>query len=253
MPVNEQQTGLPNIFMIHGAGGDAATFEPLGRHLAGRYNVWGIQAAGYDGVSPFHDSQEAMASSYLTEIRQVQSAGPYLLSGFSTGGVIAAELMRRTQAAGDTVERLILIDAFLPSLRPRSIPASEHLRNLVRAGPGYGLSRLRNRIQDRRMAKVTENAQLAGSVQVEVQRRKLVDHLVYLWADYEVGQVEVPVIMMSSEEIFDIWEGVIDDARGWESVAQDLRVVKVPGNHLDLLDESHAAVFAQRLFDALGD
>lgn len=184
--------------MIHGAGGDMLTFQPTGSYLAGRYNVWGVQAAGVDGESPLHDSQEQMASSYLAEIRQVQPAGPYLLAGFSTGGVIAADLVKRIQAAGDVVEALILIDAFFPTMRPRSIPVSEHLANLIRFGPEYGLSRARKRL-----------------------------------------------------EIFDIWEGVIDDARGWSSVAGDLRIVKVPGDHMNLLEEPHARVFAERLADVL--
>ncbi len=177
IPILDPDPALRNIFMIHGAGGDILTFQPTGRYLAGRYNVWGVQAAGVDGESPLHDSQEQMASSYLAEIRQVQPSGPYLLAGFSTGGVIAAELVKRIQAAGDTVEALILIDAFFPTMRPRSIPLSEHLVNLIRFGPEYGLSRARKRLQNRRFTKATREtrfhrARAIGGPQVGTHRTR---------------------------------------------------------------------------------
>ncbi len=86
---------------------------------------------------------------------------------------------------------------------------------------------------------------------LEVRKWELTEHVINLWADYEVGPVDVPVTMMSSEEIFDIWEGVIDDARGWSPVAGDLKIVKVPGDHMNLLEEPHARVFAERFADVL--
>lgn len=255
VPIREPEPDLRNIFMIHGAGGDILTFQPTGRYLAGRYNVWGIQAAGVDGESPVHDTQAEVVRDYLAEIRQVQPSGPYLLAGFSTGGVIGVELVKRLQADGQTVEALILIDAFHPSMQPRTIPLSEHLAALVRTGPSYGFSKLRQRVERRRLNKAIERStsdpSSAGPVPLEVRKWEVTGHIIDLWADYAVSEMDVPVIMMSSEEVFDIWEGVIDDARGWGSVASDLRIVKVPGDHMNLLEEPHARVFAERLADAL--
>ncbi|MBT8241251.1 MAG: AMP-binding protein, partial [Acidimicrobiia bacterium] len=252
VPILEPDPDLPNIFMIHGAGGDVLTFQPTGRYLSGRYNVWGIQAAGVDGESPVHVTQDEVARNYLAEIRKVQSSGPYLLAGFSTGGVIGAELVKRLESDGEAIEALILIDAFHPSMQPRTISLSEHLAALVRSGPSYGVSRLLKRVKTRRISKVIEKSTSdPGSVPLEVRKWELTGHIIDLWSDYEVTAVDVPVIMMSSEEVFDIWEGVIDDARGWGSVASDLRVLKVPGDHMTLLDEPHARVFAERLADAL--
>jgi thioesterase domain-containing protein len=159
--------------------------------------------------------------------------------------------VKRIQTAGDRVEALILIDAFFPTMRPRSIPLSEHLVNLIRFGPEYGLSRARKRLQNRRFTKAIEKHASTGHVPLEARKWELTEHVINLWADYEVGPVDVPVTMMSSEEIFDIWEGVIDDARGWSPVAGDLKIVKVPGDHMNLLEEPHARVFAERFADVL--
>jgi amino acid adenylation domain-containing protein len=56
---------------------------------------------------------EAMAERQLTELRKVQPTGPYRIGGFCLGGMIAFEMAQRLRAAGETVERLILINSGL--------------------------------------------------------------------------------------------------------------------------------------------
>lgn len=55
-----------------------------------------------------------MASAYLNALRQVQPAGPYLLGGWSLGGVIAYEMAQQLQRAGESVDLLALFDAPAP-------------------------------------------------------------------------------------------------------------------------------------------
>ncbi|MFW2380623.1 MAG: amino acid adenylation domain-containing protein, partial [Acidimicrobiales bacterium] len=254
IPILEPDPDLRNIFMVHGAGGDILTFQPVGRYLAGRYNVWGVQAAGVDGVSPLHQSREQVVSSYLDEIRQVQPAGPYLLAGFSMGGVIGSELVKRLRADGEDVDALVLFDTFLPTLIPRDIPLTEHLGKLFRVGPQYGLGKVRDKIETRRLNRARERNRIEspeGPISFEVRKWEITTTLIEMWSDYRVGPVDVPVIMLSTEAVSDIWEGVIDDSRGWQTVASDLRVTKVPGGHLTLLEEPHARIVAERLADAL--
>jgi len=54
---------------------------------------------------------ESMAAQHLTALRSAQPHGPYRLGGFCVGGMIAFEMARQLQAAGETVERLILVDS----------------------------------------------------------------------------------------------------------------------------------------------
>ena len=53
---------------------------------------YGLQARGIDGVLEPHQSIEAMASAYLEEIRAVRPHGPYVLGGYSGGGLVAFEM-----------------------------------------------------------------------------------------------------------------------------------------------------------------
>ena len=54
---------------------------------------------------------EEMASTQLQIIRSIQPEGPYLLSGWCNGAVVAYEMARQLQAAGEKLDLLILMDA----------------------------------------------------------------------------------------------------------------------------------------------
>ena len=59
-----------------------------------------------------------MAQIYITEIQRRQARGPYNLGGWSVGGVIAYEAAHQLIRCGETVERLLLIDAPCPVTLP---------------------------------------------------------------------------------------------------------------------------------------
>jgi thioesterase domain-containing protein len=50
----------------------------------------------------------------------VQPSGPYLLGGYSAGGLVAFEMARLAQQAGEPVDLIVLFDTFL---HPDSLPA----------------------------------------------------------------------------------------------------------------------------------
>lgn len=54
---------------------------------------------------------ETMAAMHVSELRKVQPKGPYRLGGFCAGGLIALEIARELKNAGETVERVILVDS----------------------------------------------------------------------------------------------------------------------------------------------
>jgi thioesterase domain-containing protein len=54
---------------------------------------------------------EEMAAHYIRFLRQVQPAGPYLLAGWSTGGVIAFEMAVQLQKSGEETSLVSIFDA----------------------------------------------------------------------------------------------------------------------------------------------
>ena len=60
---------------------------------------------------PLFETIEAMATDYVGRVRAVQPNGPYRLGGFCVSGLVAYETARLLRAQGETVERLVLVNA----------------------------------------------------------------------------------------------------------------------------------------------
>lgn len=104
------QGSKPPFFCVHGAGGNPLVFLELAQRLDPEQPFYALQLPGLDGLSAPYRSLEEMATAYLNEIQQVQPHGPYLLGGFSFGGVVAFEIAQQLQAKGQSVAQLVLFD-----------------------------------------------------------------------------------------------------------------------------------------------
>ncbi|WP_255208205.1 non-ribosomal peptide synthase/polyketide synthase [Myxococcus sp. AM009] len=103
------------FFCVHPVGGNVLAYAELARLLGPERPFYGLQAQGLDGSKPPLGTVEEMAAAYVEAIRAVQPAGPYLLGGWSVGGVIAYEMARQLRERGDAVALLALIDAYTPA------------------------------------------------------------------------------------------------------------------------------------------
>ena len=101
----------PPFFCVHGGGGNVLIYRELARHLGSDYPFYGLQARGLDGSNDYLTTTEAMAESYLQEMRELQPEGPYYLGGFCMGGQIAFEIAQRLVRDGQQVNLLFVIDA----------------------------------------------------------------------------------------------------------------------------------------------
>lgn len=106
----KEGNGGPPLFLVHGLSGYVMELRNLAQRLEFAGAVFGIQANGLaDECEPMTDVL-AMAASYVAAIRTIQPNGPYLLAGYSLGGLIALEMTRLLDRQGDRVDRLFLID-----------------------------------------------------------------------------------------------------------------------------------------------
>ncbi|MBV9789131.1 MAG: alpha/beta fold hydrolase [Chloroflexi bacterium] len=104
----------PPLFLIHPIGGTVFCYSDLVRQLDAEQPVYGLQARGVDGDDRPHNSIAAMAAEYVSAIRAQQARGPYLLGGWSLGGVVAFEIAQQLRRQGDQVPLLALIDSSPP-------------------------------------------------------------------------------------------------------------------------------------------
>jgi len=77
---------------------------------------------------PFERVQD-MARFYLEALENLCPQGPYLLSGYSLGGLVTLEMAQRLSEAGNKVALLVLADAYP---HPRYMAWPQRLRLFVR-------------------------------------------------------------------------------------------------------------------------
>ncbi|MGD9864788.1 MAG: polyketide synthase dehydratase domain-containing protein, partial [Pseudodonghicola sp.] len=144
------------FFLVAGMFGNVLNLRHLALMLGRDRPVWGLQARGLIGGDEPHRRMEEAAADYLAEIRQVQPHGPYLLGGFSGGGITAYEMARQLEAEGEEVALLVMLDTPLP-VRPELSGRDKALikmQELRRKGAGYlgewAGNRIRWELQKRR-------------------------------------------------------------------------------------------------------
>ncbi|UAW64588.1 non-ribosomal peptide synthetase [Mycoavidus sp. HKI] len=119
----------PPLFCIHHGGGLSWSYFSLSQHLDADQPVYGLQASGFDGVSPLAETIDAMVADYIKQIRRVQPNGPYYLLGWSFGGSIAHSIAVQLEQQGERVALLALLDAQL-TYSIDSIDLQEELKAL---------------------------------------------------------------------------------------------------------------------------
>src|SRR5437667_8341863 len=112
------------IFIAHGLSG-VVQFSELSKYIETDHPIYGIQAKGIDGSEEPFDRVEDMAAYYLETLAEICPAGPYILIGYSFGGLVALEMAQRLTAAGKSIALLVLLDAYTD---PRFLPARDRLR-----------------------------------------------------------------------------------------------------------------------------
>jgi pimeloyl-ACP methyl ester carboxylesterase len=106
----------PPIFLAHGLGGSVMDFFQPVRHIDSDHPIYGIQSKGIDGLDEPLERIEDMAEFSIDAVRELQPHGPYILIGYSLGGLVALEMAQRLSAAGEEIALLGMLDAY-PHIR----------------------------------------------------------------------------------------------------------------------------------------
>jgi thioesterase domain-containing protein len=105
-----QPTGTrPPIYCVHGGAGTVLHLEPLARALGEDQPFYGLQARGLYGRAAPLKTVEEMAAHYLSEVRTLQPEGPYYLSGYCFGTVVAFDMAMQLVDAGEEVALLAML------------------------------------------------------------------------------------------------------------------------------------------------
>ena len=247
----------PPLFCVHGAGGNVLNFRDLSWGLHHDQPFFALQARGVDGKSSPHTSIEEMARAYIAEIRAFRPHGPYLLAGYSGGGVVAFEMTQQLAALGEEVPLLVLFDTFHPQMPIRTVSLDRMLLRLREEGLGYIKEIVGKRRERAHMAR--EQSQIRMHVRANepvphaLRDRQLTDNFGQAAARYIPRPWHGKAILFRAESVPYIYGGG-GPYYGWESVITGgLKTVMIPGNHDTLLLGANAKVLLGPLNAALDE
>ncbi|MDP2087002.1 MAG: SDR family NAD(P)-dependent oxidoreductase, partial [Gemmobacter sp.] len=248
-------SGKLPFFLVAGMFGNVLNLRHLAQLIGAERAFYGLQARGLYGDQAPHTSFADAARDYIAEIRLVQPRGPYLLGGFSGGGLIAWEIARQLEASGETVAQVVLLDTPLP-LRPtlsRKDKALIKLAEFRRKGLGYAAEWWRAR-QAWKRAQSLPPAQAAGhelhNAAIEAAfRAALPAYDLRPWKG-RVALFRPPLDrhwqVSGGQWVSAAKEYVFPDNQ-WSAFAPGLEVFEVPGTHDSMVLEPNVRVMATRI------
>jgi thioesterase domain-containing protein len=101
----------PPLFFVHPAGGNVLSYLELIRCLGPDQPFYAFQTPGLYGEQIPYTTVEYLAAHYITALRKFQPEGPYILGGWSLGGIVAYEMTQQLVAQGQRVSQLLLLDS----------------------------------------------------------------------------------------------------------------------------------------------
>ena len=223
----------PPLFVVHTIGGNLFHYDHFARALDPDQPVMGLQARGVYGREQPRHRIEDIAADCVGALRSHQAQGPYLIAGYSSAGIVAFEIARQLESAGEQVGLLALIDSFSPRAKRK--------RSLAQATAGM-LRRVQLRlVQERAYHAILHWTGLShrrrlGSVG-EAQRWAY-------WSYRAQHYAGAACLFVANASL----ETVHEPTLGWEQLVQGgLHVHRLPGGHSSIMKAPLLAELAATL------
>ena len=243
----------PPVFVAPGIDGDVAQISQLGALINSGHPIYGIDETGEKS-----ERIEDLARHYLDAIRELQPDGPYLLIGYSFGGLVMLELAHRLTELGEEVALLAMLDSYC---HPRFWPLRDrtrfvlrnikhHISTLTGLSPGEAMPYLVQRCKNlsrhfvirwRFLAPLTVETSSDSSRQQQLDSRNIA------WVRYSPRRYQGKIIFFKAEVATHF---PADPVRVWRKFVQDFEVYTVPGDHVGII-ATHCGTLAAELSQCL--
>jgi thioesterase domain-containing protein len=241
-PGNQQ----PPLFLVAGAGGGVHWFRELVAEMGLKRAVYGLESQALTPAVRAGFTIAGAAEEFLKAVRVVQPNGPYLLGGYSLGGLIALEMAQRLRASGEEVEKLVLLDTYA-KLPPRNLALltftlaknlarmqSAQLRVFLREKIFWLRGHLRNKHKGNAEMKLVD-------LQKRTEMRAGLDYMAN-----GLRPCEVLIELFTAQDGTMAWNSERD--RGWLDYAvAGVAVREIPGGHYSMLQTPHVRPLAAEL------
>lgn len=264
------------FFCIHGAQGEVLFLNSLASHLEPDQPFYAIRSPGQNGETAPLTSVQDMAQFYLEEIRTIQPQGPYLLGGYSFGGLVAFEMARQFKEQGQAVALLALFDCYAPgSLKPLPLPQIlwQHLRNTLSIKPDYVLKKLKT-LKTRSLYRLLKGETSKNNYFQHLTSTQYFYNLINEFPNYTVEDLALwenlyqANLHASANYLPTVYEGKVTVFRvktdsttsfhqpvadcGWSELSnQEIEVFDCDGDHYTFVEEPYVQGLAKQLQGAI--
>lgn len=239
---------LTPVFFVHPAGGSVGSYFSLARALGSDRPFYALEGT----LAGSTRQVELVAKSYVDAIRAVQPDGPYILGGWSSGGVVAFEMARQLQACGAEVALVVLLD----SMPPVTLAAADRVSLL--AGFAGNLSIPVDSVSEELLRSDTEtqldwlldqahrSQVLPPDLGLDDLRRQFELYLADIEAvrNYLPLTASFPLLLLRAADEDEVAEHI---ARWTRLSSNKLEVHKVSGDHITMMRAPHIATLAEVL------
>jgi acetoacetyl-CoA synthetase len=240
------------VFMVPGATGSVLQLAPLAEAMTAPMPIYAIQPRGMSqGETPDQTLTE-MAGHAIAVMRAVRPEGPYLLVGYSAGGLVTLEMAQQLTAAGQAVSLVVLLDTY-PSRETWPLGchfeilarrALRSFRELWRCTPRQIVAEVTRRVRSLLHYLAASGLRLVAPPPIVAEGTDAASRRVHL-ATYDAGEAYRPtrytgrVVFLQPAEVPNLEPRRPE--RVWGQFLDDLVVRRVPGSHLGMMQGGAAA------------
>ncbi len=246
------------VFCVHAAGGTVFYFIRFAALLEYDGPFYGLQAKGLEKGDEPLVSIEEMATTYIEAVKKAQPNGPYILSGWSMGAVIAFEMACLLQKEGQQISSLIMID-----------PPPSNMRHdqVLEDDAEFMVERWEHRMplsieevtdkggKEEQLAYIFKKMKTEELIPSDIdlsdfkyffKLHKLNNYIICEYRPRSVYKGKIFLIRVMEMLPYDL--RMDEPSEDWKKFAtRGLEVYNVPGNHFTVFNESNAPHVAEKM------
>ena len=256
---------LPPLFFIHVLGIGLKYCRPIAKYLGQDRPIYGLSIQLLDKRPKIGNSVEDLAQFYISEVKHVYPAGPYLFAGFSFGSLVAFEMARQMRVRGEDVRLVALFDTILPAFFQKTDMkrmVKEHQEKFKKQGVSYLMQKAGNRLRTKwllvkiKVVRSYWRTQLwyynatgrTDKISIGLKEFAIWDENREIEKNYRPDPYPAKVVLFKSEETILNTQYLNDPQLGWGNVALGgVEIIECEGSHVGMVEYPHVEILAKKL------
>ncbi len=249
--------GAPDkvLYFIHGVGLNPIEIKTLVKSLDQDQTIWGLQSPAVlnSSIAPL-ESLEDIAGYYIGEIRKEGLKGPFNLMGNSFGGLIAFEMAKQLLHEGEKVTFLGMIDTIASHTEDENRTTINKIGSFFGKlsfefsffldDPGYYFDYRRKYLLEKKES-IRNKFEKIDTIDLN-QRIKQIERTNQLaWKKYKHEPIDVKITLFQADRRTFFVEDF--NTFGWSKFAKEVEIIKMPGEHANMLKPPHGVEFTRTL------